>query len=228
MPILRQQLQDFPPLKALMVEKDNNPALNVVLFHGYGANAMNLFPLHRYIDAGIPLRWIFPEGPDPVNPPELGRSWFPLDIEAVHTGQRAEYAHSEDLSLIVKKAYQALKPLSLSNIPLVIGGFSQGSMLAVNLVMTTSLKVDGLIVLSGATLDRQNWLPNELEITRQGLPFFQSHGTTDAILDYAEGQRLSVALKESGLKGELFSFNGGHEIPIDVLTQLQQFFTHIH
>ena len=121
-----------------------------------------------------------------------------------------------DLDLIVDQSYQAFK--SLPN--LIIGGFSQGAMLAINLIMKTDLDVKALIVLSGAVLDKERWHQHKI---REGLPFFQSHGRSDTLLKYLAGQRLEATLIGHGLKGQLFGFDGGHEISQDVLTRLQKF-----
>ena len=207
------------PLKALIVEKASKPLLNIVLFHGYGANALNLYPLNRYLDVDDRIKWVFPEGPELIDMDfsGLGRAWFPLDIEAFQRNEPS-CIHLPDLNLIVEKTYQALKPLCTSNTHLVIGGFSQGAILTANLMMKTDLNVAGLIVLSGALLDQQGW-----KEPREGLPFFQSHGHSDLIIPYLEGQKLETALKNHGLAGHLLSFEGGHEISENVLTQLRKF-----
>ena len=203
-------------LKALVAQKSSKPLFNVVLFHGYGANALNLYPLSRYLD--VDVKWIFPEGLDPIaeDPHGPGRTWFPVNVEEFLEDKDNYMPSAPGLDLIVDEAYQAFK--SLPN--LIIGGFSQGAILAINLIMKTDLNVKALIVLSGALLDRENWHQHKI---REGLPFFQSHGRSDTLLNYLAGQRLESALIGYGLKGQLFGFDGGHEIPQDVLTQLQKF-----
>lgn len=221
----KYQLKEIGPLKALIIETGSHPILNIVLFHGYGANAMNLFPLHRYLEMAYPIRWIFPEGVHdiPNDPSGLGRAWFPLNIDALMASKKETYqVDSTKLDLIVEKAYEALQSFCRDEY-LIIGGFSQGAMLATNLAMKTDLKLKALLVLSGILLDAKHWGAGPSSVSREGLPFFQSHGYSDAILSYRGGQKLEDALKKNGLKGSLFGFEGGHEIPVDVLNQIKIF-----
>ena len=204
--------------KALVAEKSSNPLFNVVLFHGYGANALNLYPLSRYLDVDDRIRWIFPEGPQPadMDPSGLGRTWFSVDVEAFLQDKENYNVPPAIFDAAIDKVYQALKPLP----NLIIGGFSQGSVLTTNLIMKTDLDIKGLIVLSGTLLDKERWHKDTI---REGLPFFQSHGYSDIMIKHSRGQILEKALKEYGLMGHLFSFDGGHEIPESVLVQLQKF-----
>ena len=219
----KYQLINIGPLKALIAEKTSTPLLNVVLFHGYGANALNLYPLSRYLDIDNRIRWVFPEGLEPIDmdPSGLCRTWFPLDIEAFQRNDPSCVCLS-DLNLIIGKTYQALKSLCAPNTHLIIGGFSQGAILTTNLIMKTNLDIAGLIVLSGFLLDQEGW-----KEPREELSFFQSHGYSDVIIPYSEGQRLEIALKKRELIGQLFGFDGGHEIPESVLTQLRKFLLQI-
>ena len=206
--------------KALAAEKSSNPLFNVVLFHGYGANALNLYPLSRYLDVDDRIRWIFPEGPYPADRDlsGLGRTWFPVDVEAFLQDKEGYTVPPSIFDLAIDETYQAFKGLP----NLIIGGFSQGAVLTTNLIMKTDLNIKGLIVLSGALLDQKRWHKCAI---REGLPFFQSHGYFDDMIKHSRGQKLETALREYGLIGNLFSFEGGHEIPESVLIQLQKFLT---
>ena len=206
--------------KALVAEKSSKSLFNVVLFHGYGGNALNLYPLSRYLDVDDRIKWIFPEGPQPadMDPSGLGRTWFPVDVEAFLQDKDNYNVPPHIFDSAIDSVYQALKPLP----NLIIGGFSQGAVLTTNLIMKTDLHVKGLIVLSGALLDKKRWHKHTI---REGLPFFQSHGYSDAMIKHSRGQKLEATLREYGLIGKLFSFEGGHEISESVLVQLQKFLT---
>ena len=212
--------QNIGSFKALIAEKSSKPLFNVVLFHGYGANALNLYPLSRYLNVDDRIRWVFPEGPEPaeMDPSGLGRTWFSVDVQAFLEDKEGYNVPPPIFDAAIDKVYQALKGLP----NLIIGGFSQGSVLTTNLIMKTDLDVKGLIVLSGAILDEKRWHKHTI---REGLPFFQSHGHSDDMIKHARGQRLEEALRKYGLIGKLFSFEGGHEISEDVLIQLQKFLT---
>ena len=54
----------------------------------------------------------------------------------------------------------------------------------------------------------------------KGLPFFQSHGSVDPILGFAEALALEGELKTAGWVGTLSRFEGGHAIPPEIIAGL--------
>jgi len=54
---------------------------------------------------------------------------------------------------------------------------------------------------------------------KKGLRFFQSHGIQDPVLPFELAEKLDSSLNEAGLDGMLYSFRGGHEIPLPVLRE---------
>jgi phospholipase/carboxylesterase len=59
--------------------------------------------------------------------------------------------------------------------------------------------------------------------TRQGLPVFMSHGRADNILPYDLAERLHADLVAAGLVVTFVPFDGGHEIPEEVVVALGAF-----
>ena len=58
---------------------------------------------------------------------------------------------------------------------------------------------------------------------REGLPIFMSHGRTDNVLPFDLAERLHADLVAAGLAVTLIPFNGGHEIPEEVVRALGEF-----
>lgn len=195
----------------------------IVLFHGYGADAYDLLPLHRVFPAAEGANWVFPQAPLHVDIGfgMTGRAWFPIDVAALEAHLQAG-THRDMSGLVPDGFAQArtavqsmLAALGVASEQLILGGFSQGSMLATDLVLRAEKSVRGLIILSGTLLNEAEW--RSLAPKRAGLPFFQSHGTADPLLAYHAAERLNALLNEAGLLGKLVSFNGGHEIPQEVV-----------
>lgn len=203
--------------------------LTVVLFHGYGADAADLAPLALEIPAGKkPLRWVFPDAPGLLEDLGMpGRAWFPVDMERLQrsqmTGQPWDHSKSRPDGLDETKA-SALDFLAALGAPwdrLVLGGFSQGAMLATELALSGPAAPRGLMILSGTLIDEPRWA--KLAPARKGLPFFQSHGSADPILGYPAALKLEALLRGAGLKGSLLRFEGGHGIPPEVLDGMGAF-----
>jgi len=53
----------------------------IILFHGFGAGAMDLVPLSGVYKQRPRPTWLFPNGPleIPIMPGYNGRAWFPVD-----------------------------------------------------------------------------------------------------------------------------------------------------
>jgi len=204
----------------------------VLLLHGYGAPGDDLVALADVLKGPAGIRWIFPQAPLPLN---MGygnaRAWWLIDMGRLEADRAA--GRVRDLSSEVPRglteARDALEKfltvlptaLSVDYQRTLIGGFSQGAMLACDVVMRTTFPFAGLVQLSGSLLARQDWRPSVGK--RAGLPVFQSHGTQDPILPYAMAERLRDEFVAVGLTVNWHSFHGGHEIPAPILTRLSGF-----
>ena len=197
-------------------------ALSVVCQHGYGAGMRDLAPLAAEIAAGRSLRWIFPDGPQALD--WGGKAWFPIDVaafeEAQRTGVPRDISGGEPDGMAESRRLLqgTLEALGAGWEKLVLMGFSQGSMMAVDLALRAPRPPAGVVILSGATVDRGSFAT--LAPKRRGLRFFQSHGSMDPILGFSGGLALEKGLKEAGWVGSLYRFEGGHGVPPEVVDQL--------
>lgn len=196
-------------LKALDYDEPG-AALTVVLFHGYGADAHDLAPLRKFIPRRSPLRWVFPDAP--------GRMWWPIDERALMERRWDPEREPAGLAQTRERVMSFLESLRTPWDRLVLGGFSQGAMLAVDLTLRAPAAPAGLAALSASIITESKW--RRLAGGRAGLRFFQTHGTYDEILPFELARRLEALLRDGGLQGELLSFEGGHMIPAEGLSAL--------
>ena len=214
------------PLDAIDFPVDSPEAL-VVCCHGYGADAADLAPLAFEIPTKRRVRWIFPEAPNPLgsDPMASGREWFPIDQEALMQAQvlgtHRSFAELRPPGL--EEAADALRALldQTKCESLFLGGFSQGSMVAIEAALASDVGPQGVFILSGNLVDGKGTL--ERASKHAGTPFFQTHGEQDPVLGFEGAQRLTAALTDSGWKGDLQSFQGGHAIPPNALKALGEF-----
>jgi phospholipase/carboxylesterase len=102
-------------------------------------------------------------------------------------------------------------------IDLVIGGFSQGAMLSVELAMRASrLAPKALILWSGALICQDVWREANRN-KHKALPVFQSHGLQDNILPISTGRALKEFLHSQGLQIDYVEFHGPHTIAYESL-----------
>lgn len=202
----------------------------ILLFHGFGADAYDLATIaHEVNIAGRKPNWIFPNGPleIPFSPGWVGRAWFPINIQAIQKAVQEEDYNA--LSLAFPKEYAVARKvgedlIAALNIPrskLILGGFSQGAILAIELALNYHEPCAGLLIFSGTLVNEEKWCHQAP--LHASTPFFQSHGTQDSLLPVKRAHALEHLLLKSGLKGKLHTFEGGHTINHEVLKELSNF-----
>ncbi|HSZ82530.1 MAG TPA: hypothetical protein VLA14_09615 [Polyangia bacterium] len=201
----------------------------VLLLQGYGAKAKDWLPFTKTIVVPRRARFVFPEAPEKTSPPDGpigGRAWWRLGLEDhVPKGARLPdlaATHPPGLDEATARVRALMHRLRRSpGGPLVLGGFSQGAMVASNLAFTTDEPIAALVILSGTPVDEAAWLRGLAP--RRGLRVFISHGRADPTLPFASADRLRKELAAAGLEVTWFPFDGVHEIPSPVVVALNKF-----
>lgn len=203
----------------------------VVLLHGFGAPGDDLVSLHRVLEVPPGTRFAFPAAPVELAAFGYGdaRAWWMIDM--VKLQQAMARGDVRDLTKDVPDGLAPARLLvdamldeltqSLAPSHVVLGGFSQGAMLSADVALRSERALAGLVLLSGTMIAEAEWKP--LYAKRAGLPVFQSHGQSDAMLPFSIAERLSSELGAAGLKTRFVPFRGGHEIPPPVLDGLNGF-----
>lgn len=200
-----------------------------VLIHGYGANMHDLADLGIFLMNGIGSSdFIFPNGPltVPIGPGMSGHGWFPIQPEVFEQGYDAKErlfpvkeipeGFSESISLLTK-LFSDRKEKKI-----ILGGFSQGAMIAAHMALSGLVKPTALLLFSGAFLLKEQW---EQQVPADSFPIFQSHGSSDPLLLFSQAERLKDFLQEQGFSHSWHPFSGGHEIPMDIVQSAKSFLT---
>ena len=230
--------QTLGRLQSVVVDTvpDNRPAeLAVVLCHGFGAAGTDLVGLATEFCQLAPslvgrTRFVFPAAPlalDEVGMPGA-RAWWHLDLEALN--QAIEQGEFRDQRLStpdgLEQAREQLGELvtdikdqwQLDSGQLVLGGFSQGSMIATDVALCMPEAPAALCIWSGTLLCQDTW--QERAKQRGPLRVFQSHGRNDPLLPFEAAQWLRDLLVESGLDVDFLEFSGEHTIPMAVVEKV--------
>ena len=205
----------------------------VVLLHGFGAPGEDLVPLAEVLEVPGATRFVFPAAPHVVDPGWGGRAWWMIDVMALQMaimeGRARSLAADVPPGLAPARAQiDALLdelPSRLGTDRIVLGGFSQGAMLSLDVALRRARPPAAVALLSGTLLAEQEWVP--LMAAKQTMPVFQSHGTHDPLLPFAAAEALRDHLTAAGLSVEWVPFRGQHEIPPPVLARLGAFLTRV-
>ena len=208
-----------------------------ILCHGFGAPGTDLVPcgveLLLAMDApNIGVEFIFPAAPLSIDPTGLydSRAWWPIDLEklqrAMESGEFRDLRRDEPVELpgcrqMIEQIIAAKKSeFSILSEQIVVGGFSQGSMLATDVALRHQDLLGGLIVWSGTLLCETKW--RALAAHRGALRVVQSHGHQDPILPFQAAAWLEEVFTESGFKNTFIRFNDVHTIPNEAIVAAAQ------
>jgi phospholipase/carboxylesterase len=201
----------------------------VLLLHGYGAPGNDLVGLAHELHVASSIRFAFPEAPlvvpDGGAPDAPGRAWWDINMMQLQMGRLVgdytalENQLSAGLDEILPRTSALLeaivKDMRVEPHRMVIGGFSQGAVLALHTALAMQTRPAGVLVMSGTRV-RSEFVKTEA-CRFPGLPAVVSHGEFDPILPFNLGRQLSTDLREAGWQVDWASFRGGHGIGWEAL-----------
>lgn len=203
---------------------DRSAPLAVILMHGFAMQPADLLPFGS--PPGLNACFWFPKAPLEVA--TGGFSWWDVDLE-LRGAQRAtgarDFAEFDSACLAASRTQlqEFLQQLRVDNpnARYVVGGFSQGGMLACDLLMHDPNAADGLVALSASRLSFHRW--RTAGPSFGGMPALVTHGRQDEEISFAAGEALAGWLASMGAAVDWVPFDGGHEIPMQVWRALHRF-----
>lgn len=216
-------------LRTWEVGSGSNPFL---LLHGYSSSPRDWLPFTATVHLPSDGRFIFAEGPEETRPPDGpvgGRAWWRFDLASYRP-------RGETLPELSKAAPEGLlrsartvrtlmgevqARLGSRREQTILGGFSQGAIVSSEVAFQSDEPLRALIILSGNFANEAAWTRGMP--ARRGLAVFIAHGRRDDVLRFDSAERLATAMKQAGLQVTWVPFDGGHEIPASVVTELNQF-----
>jgi phospholipase/carboxylesterase len=224
------------PRSGLKTFEVGDTRLPVVLLHGYGSQPQDWFPFVATVKLPAGGRFVFPTAPEPTVPPDGpvgGLGWWRLQLDTyVPAGAKLpdlSKAHPEGLTRAAERIRtlvgEVQKRLAVRPRTAILGGFSQGAIVAAEVAFRSRIPLRALILCSGSFVDEAGWV-KAME-HRRGLPVFIAHGRKDEVLPFESSARLQETMQKAGLAVTWVPFDGGHEIPMAVVDKLNEFLAHL-
>lgn len=215
-------------LRALAVG-DDTASTAVLVLHGRQMQASDLAPFAHSL--GVPAYFVFPDAPLPAEP--RGRTWWPVDSEArirrladgpMELSAMDPEGRAEARALIEAACRELVAPRhgeapTARARKLVLVGFSQGGMLAMDHVLHGGTRPAALALLSSTRIAIGDWQPRAHVLA--DLPVLVAHGRGDAELAFRAGELLRDFAASGGARVTWLPFDGGHEIPLVVWRALR-------
>lgn len=222
---MEQSVCELAGLETWSVRGARPCAVTAVFLHGYAMHAADFTAFAHSLS--IPgVDFLFPQGPLRVR--GGGHAWWPIDpeVRALRLAQGArdlaqEFPDGRAGARGRIRDFLAAAGAAGAARPLLLAGFSQGGMLACDLVLMGAVPVAGLAMMSASLIAASEW--NARGESLRGVRAFVSHGRGDGDLAFDAGEALRRFLDRHGARVTWVPFDGGHETPFAVWRQFRSF-----
>lgn len=187
----------------------------VILIHGRGADMHDLADLAPVFDTPQGVRFVFPNAPKPFEAyPGMAMGWTWFDgWPPIH--ESVVESRNEMLRFLDEITTQYPTPDG----QVIVGGFSQGALMALDSGLRTSRKLAGIVAMSGGLYEQD---PLDLA-SHRGLPVFIGHGTADDVVPVNYARRARRVLEDAGLAVEYHEYAMAHQVAAEEAADLKEF-----
>ena len=186
---------------------DFKPNSLVILLHGIGADAFDLIPLAKYWALTLKKTKFYSlHAPYPCRLTPSGKQWFDLeDRDQTRILKEIELIKPMIITFLKKK----LKNYNLQYKDLILVGFSQGTMVALNLTLTMKEEVRGVLGYSGGVILTKS---GKIEIISKP-NICLVHGKNDEVVPKKMMETTKIILKDNNIDVDTHLIeNLGHSI----------------
>ena len=186
---------------------DFEPNSLVILLHGIGSDAFDLIPLAKYWALTLKKTKFYSlHAPYPCKLTPFGKQWFDLeDRDQTRILKEIELIKPMIITFLKKK----LKDYNLQYKDLILVGFSQGTMVALNLTLTMKEEVRGVLGYSGGVILTKS---GKIEIISKP-NICLVHGKNDEVVPKKMMETTKIILKDNNIDVDTHLIeNLGHSI----------------
>jgi len=199
------------PLPTVEINPPDTPRAVVIWLHGLGADGHDFEPIvpELKLPGELPVRFVFPHAPEIAVSAfggQVARAWFDFN-----PGGAADLPGMKKSTLQVRDLIQAEIDNGIPPERIVLAGFSQGGVLALNTGLHYHRKLAGILALSTFLAPGQE---QDAKAARANAntPILMCHGQHDPVLPMAMGKSAYDQLRGAGYDIEWHEYPMGHEV----------------
>ncbi|MEG2048151.1 MAG: alpha/beta fold hydrolase [Comamonas sp.] len=189
----------------------------LVLMHGVGSNAQDLFSLAPYVPPQfhvLSLQAPYAMGPDAF-------AWFQFSVNADGSRTIAADQEAHSRALVAQTVQQAAEQLGVPPERVVVGGFSQGGIMSLSLLLTQPALLHGICVWHSRLLPEV--LPLQVPAAQlAGRQVWLSHGTQDNVIPLTSAHLTRARLEPLPVTLSYHEYPCAHTIHPDELRDCVQ------
>ncbi|WIJ25628.1 alpha/beta hydrolase [Devosia sp. RR2S18] len=170
------------------------PQYVVVLLHGYGSDGSDLIALAPHLQTVLPEALVVsPNAPERCRMLASGYQWFDISFEGDRLAKRQTGVVSTR-PVLVEFLQDLWEQTGLAPGQTILGGFSQGAMMALHVGLSLEQRLMGIVAIAGAFLPPENF--GTAPYAKP--PVCLVHGDRDDVVDPEHSADAEVALRLAG------------------------------
>jgi len=202
------------PLDTLIIEADGAAAGTVIWLHGLGADAHDFEPIVPLLNLDQPLKFVFPNAP--VRPVTINagmemRAWYDIDPGAPLAGEADIRESAAAIEALIDAEVDAEVEAGIAREKIVLAGFSQGGVIALQVGLRADNRFAGIMALSTYVHDHEH-LAEEVSFASIDTPIFMAHGLADPMIPIARAVTSREALAALNYQVDWHEYGMGHQV----------------
>ncbi|MDD9893799.1 MAG: dienelactone hydrolase family protein [Gammaproteobacteria bacterium] len=210
------------PLNPVVLDAPGKHTATVIWMHGLGADGNDFVPVVPML--GLPadhgIKFIFPNAPQrpvTINGGMVMPAWY--DILGLDFGSRQDEEGIRGSQTEIEKLIAAAKAEGIPADRIVIAGFSQGGVIALQTSLRHEEKLAGVLALS-TYLALHEKLEDEANAANQNTPIFMAHGNYDPVIPFRYAEQSRDRLKQAGYEVEWHSYPMEHQVALEEINDI--------
>lgn len=206
-----------------------DPRLAVIWLHGLGADGHDFDPIVPELGAAVatPLRFMFPHAPTQpvtINGGMVMRAWYDITAMDLSTGVDADGINrsSDHLRRLVRAAIDSGFPPER----IVLAGFSQGGVIALQTGLQYPDRLAGIIALS-TYIALPATIQESASEANRNVPIFMAHGRYDPVIPCSLGEQSRDFLVQAGYPVQWHEYPMEHSVYPDEIRALADWLSEI-
>lgn len=197
----------------------------VIWMHGLGADGNDFVPMVPELD--LPpehsVRFVFPNAPTmpvTINGGYVMRAWY--DITSAEIDKRADEAGVRKSQLAIGELIADQSAQGIASERIVLAGFSQGGVIALQTGLRYPEKLGGIMALSTYLACAES-LGVEASSGNRQIPILMVHGATDPVIPIALAKRSKARLETHGYKINWHEYGMPHSVCAEEVVDIAAF-----
>ena len=200
-------------LPAIEIETKPKPSHAVIWLHGLGADGNDFVPVAKELKLPpLGIRFVFPHAPMrpvTINGGFVMRAWY--DIAYQELAFKEDERGLRESQKLIEELIVRENTRGIPSSRIVLAGFSQGGVLALQTGLRQSKPLAGLMALS-SYLPMSPMIEVERNAASNSVPIFMGHGITDNIVPLALGRMSRDTLIKLGYEVEWHQYTMPHSV----------------